>query len=73
MIKISGAGTEELEAHTDSNCHLPMVADYVEALLEGREPVCTLRSAVQTEIITDAIFRSIESGRVEPVTWGEQP
>ncbi|MGE5532667.1 MAG: Gfo/Idh/MocA family protein [Bacteroidota bacterium] len=69
VVKISGAGTEEIAAKTDTNWHLPMVRDYVDALLTGRQPVCTLQSAVQTEIITDAIFRSIESGAVEPVLW----
>ncbi len=71
VVKITAAGTERIEARTTENWHLPMVRDYVEALLEGRQPVCTLESAVKTEIITDAIFRSIESGRVEPVIWGE--
>ncbi len=69
VVKITGAGTQQFEAHTEENWHLPMVRDYVEALLTGREPVCTLENAVRTEVITDAVFRSIESGRVEPVAW----
>ena len=36
---------------------------------QGRQPVCTIESAVKTEIITDAIFRSIESGKLELVDW----
>lgn len=67
VVKITGAGEEQFEAVTDPNWHLPMIQDYVDALLSGREPVCTLESAVKTELITDAIFRSIDSGRVEPV------
>jgi len=69
VVKMTGCGTEEIEAHTAENWHLPMIEDYVDALLTGREPVCILESAVKTEVITDAIFRSIESGRVEPVAW----
>ena len=69
--KITAAGTETIPAHTDENVHLPMIEDYVEALLTGREPVCTLESATRTEIITDAIFRSIGSGNLEPVHWEE--
>jgi len=69
VAKITGAGTEQIEAHTATNWHLPMIEDYVDALLTGRPPVCTLESAVKTEIITDAIFRSLASGRVEPVVW----
>lgn len=71
VVKITRSGTEELEAHTNKNYHMPMIEDYVDALLNGRQPVCTLESAVKTEIITDAIFRSIESGKFESVAWKE--
>jgi predicted dehydrogenase len=71
ILKITKAGTEKFEAHTTENWHLPMIEDYVDAVLKGRQPVCTIESAVKTEIITDAIFRSIESGRLEPVVWEE--
>jgi len=69
VVKITGAGTECVEAQTDENWHLPMIEDYVDAVLTGREPTCTLESACKTEIITDAVFRSIETGHVEPVCW----
>jgi predicted dehydrogenase len=72
VYKITRSGTEKFEARTAENWHLPMIEDYVDALLIGRQPVCTIESAVRTEIITDAIFRSIESGRIEPVVWEEQ-
>jgi len=71
VVKITPRGTEEVPAETDSNWHLPMVQDYVDALRSGREPVCTLESATKTEFITDAIFRSLDGGRVEPVLWEE--
>lgn len=71
VYKITHSGTERLEAHTAENWHLAMIEDYVDAVLKGRQPVCTIESAVKTEIITDAIFRSIESGKLEPVVWGE--
>ena len=72
VVKITAAGTQETEAHTDENWHLPMIEDYVDALLGGRQPVCTLESAVKTEFITDAIFRSIDSGQVEPILWEDR-
>jgi len=71
VTKITSSGTEKIETHTNENFHLPMIEDYVDALLNGRQPVCTLESAVKTEIITDAIFRSIDSGKFEPVVWKE--
>ena len=73
VVKITSAGTEEIEAHTTENWHLPMIEDYVDAVRRGGPPVCTLESAVKTEIITDAIFRSFESGQSERVVWGDQP
>jgi len=69
VTKITRAGAQEIEAHTNENWHLPMIEDYVDARLTGRSPVCTIESATKTEIITDAIFRSIKSGRDEPVVW----
>jgi len=69
VVRITRAGAAEIPAETASNCHLPMIEDYVGALLAGRQPVCTLESAVRTEIVTDAIFRSMESGAYEPVVW----
>ncbi|MBT3374430.1 MAG: Gfo/Idh/MocA family oxidoreductase [Lentisphaerae bacterium] len=67
VVKITRAGTEKTEVPACENWHLPMIEDYVDARLCGRSPVCTLESAVKTELITDAIFRSIESGKVEAV------
>jgi predicted dehydrogenase len=69
VVKITGAGLEQIEAHTHENWHLPMIEDFVDAVLTGREPVCTIESATKTEIITDAIFRSMDSGCVGPITW----
>jgi predicted dehydrogenase len=71
VVKITRTGTETFAAHTAENWHLPMIEDYVDAVLRRRQPVCTLESAVRTEVITDAIFRSIDSGRTEPVVWEE--
>ena len=73
VIKVTRSGTETVEACTPENWHLPMIEDYVDALLTGRSPVCTLESAVKTEIITDAIFLSLRTGRVEPVVWEDPP
>ena len=69
VVKITSAGTQEIAAQPAENWHLPMIEDYVDALRTGRPPVCTLESAVRTEVITDAIFRSLASGHVEPVVW----
>ena len=71
VVRLTRAGTESFPVHTDENYHLPMIEDYVDAMLTSRAPLCTLESATKTEVITDAIFRSIASGRVESIVWGE--
>ena len=70
VLKITPQGTQTFEAPTDPNWHIPMIEDYVDALLKGRQPSCTVESAAKTEVITDAIFRAIASGRTETVIWG---
>ena len=49
------------------------LAGYIHSLIllvrEGREPVCSLASAVKTELITDAILRSADSGKLEAVDY----
>ena len=70
VVKITNSSNREShETHTDENYHLPMIEDYVDALNQHRLPVCTLESATKTEIITDAVFKSIDSGKFEPVIW----
>ena len=49
------------------NWHIPMVRDFVESVLHDREPYCSLASAVKTSVITDAAFRSMKSGKQEPI------
>ena len=49
------------------NWHLPMVQDFVDAILDGGTPQCTVERAAMTAVITDAIERSAVTGRIEPV------
>ena len=49
------------------NWHLPMVQDFVDAVLDGGIPCCTVERAAMTAVITDAVERSAVSGRWEPV------
>lgn len=72
IFKITKAGTEQIETHTNQNFHLPMIADFVAAIREQRPPVCTLENGVKTAVITEAVFRSAAGGRFEPITWQEQ-
>ncbi len=69
LLRRAGQKPETIDVQTDPNYHKPMVEDFVGAVREDREPVCTLASAVKTELITDAIFRSARSGKLEPVDY----
>jgi len=54
------------------NWHLPMIEDIVKAVQAGTQPICTIESAVKTAVITDAIFRSAQSGKLETIIWQEK-
>ena len=69
LLRQVGKTPESFDVKTDPNYHKPMVEDFVCAVRDDREPVCSLASAVKTELITDAIFRSAESGKLEPVDY----
>jgi predicted dehydrogenase len=69
LVRRAGREPESIDVRTHPNYHLPMIEDFVLAVREDREPVCSLASAVRTELITDAIFRSAGSGRLEPVDY----
>jgi len=69
LLRRAGKSPESIDVATDPNYHKPMVEDFVLAVREGREPVCSLASAVKTELITDAIFRSARSGKLEPINY----
>ena len=49
------------------NWHLPMVQDFVDAVLDGGTPFCSVESAAMTAVITDAIERSALTGQWEVV------
>jgi len=49
------------------NWHLPMVQDFVNCVLNGGDPLCSLKSAVQTSVISEAVFRSAATGMPEKI------
>ncbi|MBT3289971.1 MAG: Gfo/Idh/MocA family oxidoreductase [Victivallales bacterium] len=69
LLRRAGGQPESIDVKTDPNYHKPMVEDFIRAVRDGREPVCSLASAVKTELITDAIFRSADSGKLELVDY----
>ena len=69
VFRITRKGTETVETNTPDNYHFPMIEDFVGAVLDNRQPLCTIESATRTEVVTDAIYLSAEAGRLEPVIW----
>lgn len=67
IINTQTGGQRSVTPVTNTNWHLPMVEDFCQAVRQKRAPVCTIRSAYITELITDAVFRAMDSGREEPV------
>ena len=68
-IPVEGSVTPVSSGAGKPNWHIPMVQDFVDSVLLDREPFCTLESAVQTAVITDAAFRSMASGSQEQVAF----
>lgn len=50
--------TQPLEEQEKPNWHLPMIEDFVSAIQNRAQPLCTLESAVRTSQITEAILKS---------------
>jgi len=57
-----GRETLELDLPNAENVHLPLVQDFVGAVLEGRPPVCPLTEAVKTNTLMDALYSSARQG-----------
>ncbi len=59
------------EAGVRPNWHTPMFQDVTDAILTGGSAFCTIESAVQTALVTDAILRSGETGLPQTVRRAE--
>jgi predicted dehydrogenase len=64
VIKTVGRNTEELAMPNAENVHQPLVEDFVEAVLTGREPVCPVAEAARTSFVLDAVYQSAREKRV---------
>jgi predicted dehydrogenase len=51
------------------NWHLPMIDDFVRSVQSNTQPLCSIESAVKTALVTDAIIKSADSGKLEAVIW----
>ena len=63
VVKTVGRDVQPLDLAPADNVHQPIVEDFVEAVREGRPPVCPLPEAARTNVLLDAIYRSAGEGR----------
>ena len=52
----------ELDLPNAENVHLPLVEDFVRAVIDGRDPIVPLEEAAKTNLLLDAVYKSAESG-----------
>ena len=60
VVKTVGRDVQQLDLPNDDNVHAPLVADFVDAVLTGRNPVAPLAEAAKTNLLLDAVYRSAE-------------
>ena len=58
VTKTVGRQVDELDLAPAENVHQPLVADFVQAVQEGRAPACPLTEAARTNALLDAIYLS---------------
>jgi predicted dehydrogenase len=63
VIKTVGRDTEELKLLPAQNMHLPLVENFVEAVISDGRPEAGLDEAVKTNVVLDAIYESSRLGK----------
>ena len=62
-MKTVGRDVEELDLPNAENVHLPLVENFVDAVLNSRPPRIGLGEAHKTNIVIDAIYESGRTGK----------
>ena len=63
VVRTKGREVDTLNLPPADNVHLPLIQDFVSAVLEQRQPVCSLHEGLKTNILLDAIYQSAHEGR----------
>ena len=67
LVLARGDAVEEFDLPPEANWHVPLIADFTRALVEGREPEFTARDGIQATRIIEGCYRSSETGRTVEV------
>jgi len=63
VIKTVGRDVTDLDMPNAENVHLPLVQDFVDAVVTGRQPACPVEEANKTGALLDAIYASAAGNR----------
>ena len=63
VVRTVGRQVESLDLPSAENVHVPLVEDFVRAIIEDREPLSSLAEAVKTNLLLDAVYRSSDENR----------
>lgn len=70
IVKTIGRDIQNIDMPEAENVHQPLVQDFVDAVLNGTEPICPVQEAKKTNILLDAVYKSSETGQEIEVTKG---
>jgi len=62
VVQTIGREIRNLDLPGAENVHAPLVADFVQAVLDGHEPAVPLAEALKTNRLLDAVYRSAATG-----------
>ena len=63
VVKTIGRAIDELDLPGAANVHAPLIADFVQAVIENRAPAVPLAEALKTNILLDAVYESARTGK----------
>ena len=63
VVKTVGRDIREIATPNHPNVHYPLIEDFVDAVLEGRDPRITPAEAAKTNRVIDALYSSSREGR----------
>jgi predicted dehydrogenase len=61
VIKTSKGRLEEIDLPNSENVHLPLIENFVRAMITNRAPLSSLADALKTNILIDAVYKSASS------------
>lgn len=63
VIKTVGRNVGSLDLPCAENVHMPLVEDFVQSVLSGRSPLYSITESAKTNVLLDAVYRSVAENR----------